>query len=154
MVSRSSEFKVVDPKTGVALSTTILPYGSILQKFLVTKSKKGDSICTWDPYNNVIINEEKGLIKFDMIEEGVTYREELDEQTGFREIVITETKDKKKNPAILIVDKKGEVLKTYSLPVGAHLSVKEGDEAKVGQILTKIPRVAGKSVTSQGACLV
>ena len=80
-----------------------------------------------------------------MIEEGVTYREELDEQTGFREIVITETKDKKKNPAILIVDKKGEVLKTYSLHVGAHLSVKEGDEAKVGQILTKIPRVAGKS---------
>ena len=81
----------------------------------------------------MIINEEKGLIKFDMIEEGVTYREELDEQTGFREIVITETKDKKKNPAILIVDKKGEVLKTYSLPVGAHLSVKEGDEAKEGE---------------------
>ena len=97
------------------------------------------------PLQQVIINEEKGLIKFDMIEEGVTYREELDEQTGFREIVITETKDKKKNPAILIVDKKGEVLKTYSLPVGAHLSVKEGDGAKVGQILTKIPRVAGKS---------
>ena len=66
-----------------------------------------------------------------MIEEGVTYREELDEQTGFREIVITETKDKKKNPAILIVDKKGEVLKTYSLPVGAHLSVKEGDAARL-----------------------
>ena len=145
VVSRSSEFKVVDPKTGVALSATILPYGSILQKFPGDKIKKGESICTWDPYNNVIINEEKGLIKFDMIEEGVTYREELDEQTGFREIVITETKDKKKNPAILIVDKKGEVLKTYSLPVGAHLSVKEGDEAKVGQILTKIPRVAGKS---------
>ncbi len=145
VVSRSSEFKVVDPKTGVALSATILPYGSILQKFSGDKIKKGESICTWDPYNNVIINEEKGLIKFDMIEEGVTYREELDEQTGFREIVITETKDKKKNPAILIVDKKGEVLKTYSLPVGAHLSVKEGDEAKVGQILTKIPRVAGKS---------
>jgi len=145
VVSRSSEFKVVDAKTGVALSTTILPYGSILQKFTGDKIKKGETICTWDPYNNVIVNEEKGLIKFEMIEEGVTYREELDEQTGFREIVITETKDKKKNPAILIVNKKGDVLKTYSLPVGAHLSVKEGDEAKVGQILTKIPRVAGKS---------
>jgi len=145
VVSRSSEFKVVDPKTGVALSTTILPYGSILKMFPGDKIKKGDSICSWDPYNNVIINEGKGLIKFEMIEEGVTYREELDEQTGFREIVITETKDKKKNPAILIVDKKGEVIKTYSLPVGAHLSVKEGDEAKIGQILTKIPRVAGKS---------
>ena len=145
VVSRSSEFKVVDPKTGVALSTTILPYGSILKMFPGDKIKKADSICSWDPYNNVIINEGKGVIKFEMIEEGVTYREELDEQTGFREIVITETKDKKKNPAILIVDKKGEVIKTYSLPVGAHLSVKEGDEAKIGQILTKIPRVAGKS---------
>ena len=145
VVSRSSEFKVVDPKTGVALSTTILPYGSILKMFTGDKIKKGDSICSWDPYNNVIINEGKGVIKFEMIEEGVTYREELDEQTGFREIVITETKDKKKNPAILIVDKKGEVMKTYSLPVGAHLSVKEGDAAKIGQILTKIPRVAGKS---------
>ena len=145
VVSRSSEFKVVEPKTGVALSTTILPYGSILKMFPGDKIKKGDSICSWDPYNNVIINEGKGVIKFEMIEEGVTYREELDEQTGFREIVITETKDKKKNPAILIVDKKGEVIKTYSLPVGAHLSVKEGDEAIIGQILTKIPRVAGKS---------
>lgn len=145
VVSRSSEFKVVDAKTGVALSTTILPYGSTLQKFPGDKIKKGETICTWDPYNNVIVNEEKGVIKFEMIEEGVTYREELDEQTGFREIVITETKDKKKNPAILIVNKKGDVLKTYSLPVGAHLSVKEGDEAKIGQILTKIPRVAGKS---------
>ena len=145
VVSRSSEFKVVDPKTGVALSTTILPYGSILRKFSGDKIKKGESICSWDPYNNVIINEEKGLIKFEMIEEGMTFREELDEQTGFREIVITETKDKKKNPAILIVNKKGDVLKTYSLPVGAHLSVKEGDESTVGQILTKIPRMAGKS---------
>ena len=145
VVSRSSEFKVVDKKTGVSMSTTILPYGSVLKKFPGDAIKKGDSICTWDPYNNVIISEEKGLIKFEMIEEGMTYREELDEQTGFREIVITETKDKKKNPAILIVNKKGDVLKTYSLPVGAHLSVKEGDEAKIGQILTKIPRVAGKS---------
>ena len=145
VVSRSAEFKVVDPETNVALSTTILPYGSVLKKFPGDKIAKGDSICTWDPYNNVIISEELGTIKFEMIEDGVTYREELDEQTGFREIVITETKDKKKNPAILVVDKKGEVLKTYSLPVGAHLAVQEGDTAKVGQILCKIPRVAGKS---------
>jgi DNA-directed RNA polymerase subunit beta' len=95
------------------------------------KIKKGDSICSWDPYNNVIINEGKGtVIKFEMIEEGSPYREELDEQTGFREIVITETKDKKKNPAILIMDKKGEVLKTYSTACGAHLSVKEGDKRR------------------------
>lgn len=145
VVSRSAEFKVVDPETEVVLSTTILPYGSSLKKFPGDRIAKNDPICTWDPYNNVIVNEELGTVKFEFIEEGMTYREELDEQTGFREIVITETKDKKKNPAILIVNKKGEVLKTYSLPVGAHLAVKEGDTAKIGEILCKIPRVAGKS---------
>lgn len=145
VVSRSAEFKVIDPETNVALSTIILPYGSVLRKFSGDKISKGESICTWDPYNNVIISEETGTIKFEMIEEGVTYREELDEQTGFREIVITETKDKKKNPAILVMGKDKEILKTYSLPVGAHLSVQEGDTATIGQILCKIPRVAGKS---------
>ena len=145
IVSRSSEFKVVDPKTGVAFSTTILPYGSILFVNSGDKVKKNTAVCKWDPYNSAIISEAVGTIKFEHIEEGLTYREELDEQTGFREFVITETKDKKKNPAILVVDKKGEVLKSYSLPVGAHISVKEGDESTLGQILCKIPRVAGKS---------
>ena len=145
IVSRSSEFKVIDPKTGVAFSSTILPYGSILFVGTGEKIKKNTTVCKWDPYNSAIISEAVGTVKFEHIEEGLTYREELDEQTGFREIVITETKDKKKNPAILVVDKKGEVLKTYSLPVGAHISVKEGDKATLGQILCKIPRVAGKS---------
>ena len=145
IVSRSSEFKVVDPKTGVAFSTTILPHGSILFVKSGDKVKKNTSVCKWDPYNSAIISEAEGKVQFEHIEEGLTYREELDEQTGFREIVITETKDKKKNPAIQVVDKKGEILKTYSLPVGAHISVKEGDKSTLGQILCKIPRVAGKS---------
>ena len=145
IVSRSSEFKVVDPKTGVAFSTTILPYGSVLFVKSGDKVKKNISVCKWDPYNSAIISEAEGKIQFEHIEEGLTYREELDEQTGFREIVITETKDKKKNPAIQIINKKGEILKTYSLPVGAHISVKEGDKSILGQILCKIPRVAGKS---------
>ena len=135
----------VDPKTGVAFSTTILPYGSILFVKSGDKVKKNILVCKWDPYNSAIISEAEGKIQFEHIEEGLTYREELDEQTGFREIVITETKDKKKNPAIQVIDKKGEILKTYSLPVGAHISVKEGDKSILGQILCKIPRVAGKS---------
>jgi DNA-directed RNA polymerase subunit beta' len=145
VVSRSSEFKVMDAKTGVAHSTTVLPYGSVLFVKEGQKVKKDTPVCEWDPYNNVIISEEEGTIAFESIEEGVTYREELDEQTGFREIVITESRDKKKNPAVLVVGKKKEVLRTYSLPVGAHLSVKEGDKVAKGLILCKIPRVAGKS---------
>ncbi|MGY8917805.1 MAG: DNA-directed RNA polymerase subunit beta', partial [Flavobacteriales bacterium] len=145
IVSRSSEFKVIDPSTGVAYSSTILPYGSLLSIASGDKVKKNTSVCKWDPYNSAIISEAVGEIKFEHIEEGLTYREELDEQTGFREVVITETKDKKKNPAILIVDKKGETLRTYSLPVGAHIMVKQGSKSTLGQILCKIPRTAGKS---------
>ena len=145
VVSRSTEFKVIDPQVGITLSSTNLPYGAVLQVKNGKKIKKGDTICTWDPYNNAIISEEQGTVVFDMIEDGVTYREELDEQTGFREIVITETKDKKKNPAIHIVGPKKEVLKVYSLPVGAHVSVEEGDSVETGRILAKIPRIAGKS---------
>ncbi len=145
VVSRSTEFKVIDPEVGITLSSTNLPYGAVLHVKNGKKIKKGDIICTWDPYNNAIISEEQGTVVFDMIEDGVTYREELDEQTGFREIVITETKDKKKNPAIHIVGPKKEVLKVYSLPVGAHVSVEEGDSVETGRILAKIPRIAGKS---------
>jgi DNA-directed RNA polymerase subunit beta' len=145
VVSRSSEFKVMDPETNVALSTTVLPYGSVLFVKEGKKVAKDTVVCEWDPYNNVIISEEEGVAKFEHIEDGVTYREELDEQTGFREIVITESRDKKKNPAVLILGKKKEVLRTYSLPVGAHLSVKDGDKVTKGMVMCKIPRVAGKS---------
>ncbi len=145
VVSRSTEFKIVDDTTGVTISSSNLPYGATLYVEDGANVKKGDLICTWDPFNNAIISEATGKVKFDAVEEGITFRVEQDEQTGFREMVITETKDKKKNPAINIVNKKNEVLRTYSLPVGAHISVKEGDDISEGHILAKIPRITGKS---------
>ena len=147
VVGRSGEFRLIDKKTGVVITTNNIPYGSELFVKPGDTVKKGDLICKWDPYNAVIISEVTGTVDFDNFEDGVTYREEVDEQTGYREKVITERRDKKKNPAILILDKgkNGEVLKTYNLPVGAHVSVQEGKEIKAGQVLAKIPRVAGKS---------
>lgn len=144
VVSRSTEYKIVDKKTGIVLSTDNIPYGSLLMVKNGAKLKKGDTICTWDPYNSVIISEAEGKVDFDAVEEGTTFRIEHDEQTGFREMVITETKDKKKNPALMIMKGK-DALKTYSLPVGAHVSVTEGEKVGLGQILAKIPRIAGKS---------
>src|SRR6185369_9779551 len=73
------------------------------------------------------------------------YREESDEQTGFREKVIIESKDKTMSPTMRIVDKKGEPLKTYNIPVGAHIVVNENSKIEPGQILVKIPRVTGKT---------
>ena len=144
VVSRSSEIKIADEKTGVTLTTANIPYGSTLMVKPGQSVKKGDLMCDWDPYNSVIITEEDGNIQFDAVEEGITFKTELDEQTGFSEKVIIETKDKKKNPAIEIVRNK-EVVKVYSLPVGAHLNVENGQKVGKGTILVKIPRMSGKT---------
>ncbi len=146
VVGRGGELRLTDPKTGVVLATNNIPYGAEIFVTSGKKIKKGTSICKWDPYNAVIITEAAGSIAFDNFEDGITYREEVDEQTGYREKVITERRDKKKNPAVLVIDKKTkEVMKTYNLPVGAHVSVSEGAVVIAGDIVAKIPRVAGKT---------
>src|SRR5690606_15139108 len=110
------------------------------------KVKKGDELCFWDPYNAVILSEFDGKIEFEAIEEGITFREESDEQTGHREKVIVETKDKSKNPAIIVHSKKKDKeSKTYNIPVGAHLAIENAQEVRPGQILAKIPRAIGKT---------
>ncbi|WP_299206907.1 DNA-directed RNA polymerase subunit beta' [Brumimicrobium sp.] len=144
VVGRSAELKIIDKKTGLAAMTANVPYGAEMVTETNVDIKKGDVICKWDPYNAVIISEYNGIIEFDNVLEGITYREEVDEQTGFTEKVITETRDKKKNPTIVIKNKKGEVLKSYPIPVNAHVSVKEGEEIQQGYSLVKIPRVGGK----------
>ena len=146
VVGRSAEIKITDEKTGIVVMTANIPYGSEMVIDNNIKVKKGDIICKWDPYNAVIISEVSGKVVFDSIIEGITFREEVDEQTGFTEKVITESRDKKKNPAIHIIDAKTkEVLREYSLPVDAHISVGEGDKIEAGEILVKIPRVSGRT---------
>jgi DNA-directed RNA polymerase subunit beta' len=145
VIGRTAEMKLVDPKTDVVLATNNVPYGSILKVTDGTKLKKDDVICEWDPYNAVIISEIAGTIKFSDIEQGITYRVEVDEQTGFMEKVISETRSRKLIPTISIVDSKGEELKHYTLPVGAHIIVEEGDKIKAGKTLVKIPRKSAKA---------
>ncbi|NGF74459.1 DNA-directed RNA polymerase subunit beta' [Fluviicola sp. SGL-29] len=146
VVGRSAELRIIDEKTGIVAMHANIPYGAEMKVANNTKVKKGDVICKWDPYNAVIVSEVAGNVVFDSIQEGVTFREEVDEQTGFTEKVITESRDKKKNPAIHIVDKKTkEILREYSLPVDAHIAIKEGETIEAGKILVKIPRKAGKT---------
>jgi DNA-directed RNA polymerase subunit beta' len=146
VVGRSAELKISDEKTGILVMTANIPYGSEMMIENNSKVKKGDVICKWDPYNAVIISEVTGKVVFDSIIEGITFREEVDEQTGLREKIITESRDKKKNPAIHVIDPKTKaVLREYSLPVDAHIAVEEGAKIEAGDILVKIPRVAGKT---------
>jgi DNA-directed RNA polymerase subunit beta' len=145
VIGRSTEVRIVDANTGITLTTGNIPYGSQLYIKPSAKVKKGDMICDWDPYNAVIVSEFAGSVEYEGIKENVTYREESDEQTGFREKVIIESRDKTLSPLIRIVDKKGEPLKTYNLPISAHIVVNEKVKVELGQILVKIPRVTGKT---------
>ena len=144
VIGRAGELKIIDKSKNVSMTANI-PYGSKLFVSHKDKLKKGDVICKWDPYNAVIISEFEGILKFNNLIEGVTYREEVDEQTGFTEIVIKENRDKKMIPTISVEDKTGNVLKSYNLPVAAHIIVRDGDNIKSGDIMVKIPRMSGKS---------
>lgn len=144
VIGRTGEIRIIDEKTGRQLSNNHIPYGSVLSVTEGKKIKKGDVMTSWDPYNAVIISEMAGTVEFENIVEGVTFREEADEQTGHREKVIIESRDKTKIPSIKILDKKGEVQRSYNIPVGSHISVDDGEKVKSGQTLVKIPRVMGK----------
>jgi len=141
VIGRTGEVRIVDTKADRLLITNNIPYGSTLNVKNGQKVTKGDAICTWDPFNNVILAEIDGTVKFENVIDGVTYREEADEQTGHREKVVIETRDKTKIPSIFV---EGKDKKSYNLPTGSHIIIEEGDRVKAGQVIVKIPRILGK----------
>ena len=146
VVSRTTEVRIIDENTGITYSQYDVPYGSILYKKDGETVKKGDLICEWDAYNAITIIEAAGKVRFDSMIDGVTFREEMaDEYSLNRDKVIIESRDKSKNPTIIIVDENGESVKHYNLPVGAHVMVEDGQDVKVGDIIIKIPRAIGKA---------
>ena len=142
VIGRTGEVRIMDVKNDRLMITNNVPYGAILAVKDGATVKKGDVICTWDPFNNVIVAEQNGKIEFENILEGFTYRDEADEQTGHREKVVIESKDKTKIPTIILAGAKDN--KMYNLPVGSHIVIEAGVEVKAGHILVKIPRVLGK----------
>ena len=145
VISRTSEIKISDPNTGLTLSNNNIPYGSFLYVKGKKKVKKGTLICEWDPYNGVIISDYAGKISYENIQQGLTYEVEIDEQTGFQEKVIIESRNKKMIPTLLLKNSKDEIIRSYNLPVGAHLVVNDGDKIDLGKILVKIPRKSAKT---------
>ena len=141
VIGRTGEVRIIDTKNDRLMISHNIPYGATLLMKDGQKISKGEIICTWDPFNNVIVAELNGTVKFENVIEGVTYREEADEQTGHREKVVIETRDKTKIPSILV---EGKEIKSYNLPTGSHIVVEEAEEVKAGQVIVKIPRVLGK----------
>ncbi len=144
VIGRLAEMRIIDKNTGITLSTHSIPYGSKLYINNGDDVKKGQHLCDWDPWNAVVISEMSGKVTFESVIKEVTFREESDEQTGYREKVIIESRDKTKNPMIKIVEG-NEVLRSYNLPVSSHIVVEEGKTVEAGDILVKIPRAVGKA---------
>ena len=136
VIGRTGEVRIVDVANDRLMITNNIPYGSHLKVKNGQKITKGDVICTWDPFNAVIVSEVPGKIVLENVIEGITFREEADEQTGHREKVVIETKDKTKIPAIIVEG--GKEVKSYNLPVGSHIIVADGDSVNSGQVIVKI----------------
>lgn len=143
VVSRLTEIRFVEPSTGIVLLSQDVPYGSKLYFKEGDLVKKGDVVAKWDPFNAVIVTESAGKLQFENVIEGVTYRVESDEATGLRELIVTESKDKTKAPAVHVLDANGEPLRNYNFPIGGHIAVADGQVVKAGDVLVKIPRVVG-----------
>ena len=146
VVSRMTEVSIIDENTGITYSHYDVPYSSKLYFKDGDTIKNGDLLCEWDPYNAITIVETAGKVQFDNLIEGVTFREEAaDEFAVNKDKVIIESRDKTKNPSILILDDEGNQIRQYNLPVGAHLIANNGDKVNVGDVIIKIPRAIGKS---------
>jgi len=144
VLSRTGEIRFLDAETGRQYGSSHIPYGAVLHVKDNQKVKKGEVICEWDPFNAVIISEFSGVAKFEDVEEGVTFRIERDDQTGYAEKVIIDSKKKRKIPTIKIISKTGEELRSYNLPVGSYISIEDGQEVVSGEKIVKIPRQMGK----------
>ena len=145
VIGRLAEMRIMDPNTGMMLTSAHIPYGAKLYFNNGDTVVKGDVICEWDPFNALIISEVGGTLRYKDLVENTTYRIEVDEQSGLQDKIIIESKDRTKVPEAQIVDSNGEIVKTYALPVGAHLMKNDGDEVKVGETIVKIPRAAGNA---------
>ncbi len=143
VIGRLAEMRIIEPTTRMMLTNANIPYGSKLFFSNGDTVSKGDLICEWDPFNAVIVSEVAGRLKYENLVENITFRVDADEQSGLREKIIIESKDRTKVPEVNVVDKNGQIVKTYALPVGAHLMLEDGEEVKAGEIFVKIPRATG-----------
>ncbi|MCD6116116.1 DNA-directed RNA polymerase subunit beta' [bacterium] len=141
---RNGQIKLFD-KDNRILSTFTVPYGAQILTKDGQEVKKGQRLFVWDPYSDTIITNTEGTVEYVDIKEGETYREEVDEVTGQRQMVVVESKNRDLNPHINILDKDGEKTGSYIIPTGAHLMVKHEQQVDSGDILVKIPREISKT---------
>ena len=155
VTSRQSELFVIDEFGSVKESHKI-PYGSVLEIKEGDTVKVGDTVARWDPHTHPIISEVHGFIKYSDIIEGVTVDKKEDEALGIssievRELAARPTQGKEKRPSVKIVDKNGDdvlipgtnVAAQYMLQAKAIVQLQDGAEINIGDVIARIPQVAG-----------
>jgi len=146
VVGRLAELRFHDLNTGIVLSTVPVPYGANLYANSGDTVEAGQVIADWDPFNSVIVTEFDGVAQFEGVREGLTYRVDVDETTGLRDLIVTEAKDRAAVPYChILTAPDGDLLRTYSFPINGHIVVEDGQQLKAGDILVKIPRSVAKA---------
>ncbi len=145
VLSRQGEVRIMDTEEeGRQLMAYVIPYGAEMLVDDGAVVEKGQTMATWDPFNSVILSEVAGKIGFQDLIEGTTYREESDEQTGYKEKVIIESRERNVTPALVITTAEG-TSREFTLPMRARLQVNQGDSVMAGQVLAKLPRQSAKT---------
>jgi DNA-directed RNA polymerase subunit beta' len=135
----------VRDKEGLELESHNIVIGSVITTKDGEDVKKGDTVVTWDPYNVPILTEKPGKIEFRDMISGITVTNETDKETGKKGMVVTEHKEDLHPQVVIIDEKTKEIRASYSIPVGAHLSVKEGQVVTGGTQLAKTPRKVART---------
>jgi DNA-directed RNA polymerase subunit beta' len=130
---------------GRELESHKLVVGSVISVEDGSKVKKGQQIVTWDPYNVPIITEKAGKLEFRDMISGITITKEKNESTGNEETVVIEHKEDLHPQVVVVNPKTHEVLASYTIPAGAHLSVKNNEKVEAGTTIAKTPRKASKT---------
>ena len=145
VLSRQGEIRILDPADeNRLLIAQVVPYGAELLVAEGQTVEKGAVLASWDQYNSVILSEVAGAVSFQDIIEGVTFREESDEQTGFREKVVTESRERNVTPTLIVTTDDGKT-RELTLPVRARIQVDAGEQVAAGQVLAKIERQSAKT---------
>ena len=143
VLNRNGQISIND-ENGREFERHPVPHGAIILTKEGKEISKGSVFVKWDPYMSPILTEVAGIVRFEDIKEGITMRQELDPQTKLTDTVIIEHKGEY-HPQIIIMNNKKEVVAIYPIPAGAHISVKNGQAIKAGDLLAKTPRVVTKT---------
>ena len=143
-MSRNGEISVSDP-TGRERERHVVVYGASVRVAEGQSVKPSDVLLEWDPFASPILAEQGGTLRFGDLLEGSTVQEQVDEFTGVSSKVVIEAKDPEMRPRISIKSEGGETVARSLLPVGAIISVADGEEVRAGDVLAKITREASKT---------